>query len=189
MDSITGSWNVGSPTAARQLLWIGRSQSTSAPVVTGANTGGDDVYVRMYEFTDCSTGTTFAEVVEGGPLGAVGTAPAPSLTDVPSPPQTLTVWRSTSSRSTTTTSSSTSPGRRAGTGRWRRPTRRAPGTDGAIGLQTAAMATAGTIDGGTFSMDSDAWGVVGFALIGTTVVDTTYYPRHPAHDFGSITPN
>ena len=48
------------------------------------------------------------------------------------------------------------------------------------------------IDGGTATnVDAaDTWAVVGFALIGTTVPDVVVYvPRHPAHDFGAITPN
>lgn len=41
----------------------------------------------------------------------------------------------------------------------------ATGTDGAIAIQTAAMPSAGTINGGTCDMAaSDAWGVVGFAF-------------------------
>ena len=42
----------------------------------------------------------------------------------------------------------------------------ATGTDGAIQLQTATIASAGTIDGGSFTMAAaDNWGVIGFALM------------------------
>jgi hypothetical protein len=49
-----------------------------------------------------------------------------------------------------------------------------------FGLLTSTDVAGGTINGGTFTQADagDGWGVVGFALIGTTVVDTTYYPRH-----------
>jgi len=43
------------------------------------------------------------------------------------------------------------------------------GTDFAMGLQIATMASAGTIDGGTDTMAAaDPWHVIGFAIIGTT---------------------
>jgi hypothetical protein len=54
------------------------------------------------------------------------------------------------------------------------------GTDAALQLQTAAMATAGTVDGGSQTMAlSDSWAVCGFALIGTTVAEV-FVPRNPA---------
>lgn len=59
-----GAFPVGDPAAAYQHLWIGRSLSTSAMVITGANAGGDDVYVRVYEFSGVSTGTTLTTVME-----------------------------------------------------------------------------------------------------------------------------
>ena len=60
----SGSQLVGGTGEARQWLFVGRSLSTSAPVVTGANAGGDDVYWRFYEFRDVSTGTTVATIAE-----------------------------------------------------------------------------------------------------------------------------
>lgn len=78
--------NVGSPKVASQHIYIGRSASTSAPVVTGANVGGDDVYWRFYEFTDVSTGTTLATVIENGTAGSIvngaGTSATVSDSDV-----------------------------------------------------------------------------------------------------------
>ncbi len=56
--------------AAYQHLWIGRALNTSAMVVTGANVGGDDLYVRVYEFTGVSTGTTLATVIENVTAGS-----------------------------------------------------------------------------------------------------------------------
>jgi hypothetical protein len=66
-----GRFNVGSPTAATQEILLGRSLSTSAPVVTGANVGGDDVYVRCYEFTNVNTGTTLITIIENDAGDAV----------------------------------------------------------------------------------------------------------------------
>lgn len=45
--------------------------------------------------------------------------------------------------------------------------------------------TGGTIDGGSDTITSVGWGVVGFALIGTTVV-ATLPPQHAAVDFGGL---
>src|SRR3989344_9330150 len=44
--------------AASQHLWIGRSLNTSAMVITGANAGTNDIYIRVYEFDGVHTGTT-----------------------------------------------------------------------------------------------------------------------------------
>lgn len=65
-----GEFDVGSAVAASQHLWIGRSLSTSAMVITGSNAGGDDVYVRVYEFRDVNTGATLADVLENGTAGS-----------------------------------------------------------------------------------------------------------------------
>jgi hypothetical protein len=54
-------------------------------------------------------------------------------------------------------------------------------------LAFSIVTASNTINGGSATItDSDAWGVVGFALIGTTVA-AAYVPRHPAHDHGSVT--
>jgi hypothetical protein len=55
----------------------------------------------------------------------------------------------------------------------------ATGTDGCIQLQTADMASAGTINGGTYTMlASDGWGVIGFAI--RPAVTTPAYAVHRA---------
>lgn len=73
-----GEFDVGSAVAASQHLWVGRALNTSAMVITGSNAGGDDVYVRVYEFFNVSTGTTLAEVIEnssaGGTTNSAGTS-------------------------------------------------------------------------------------------------------------------
>ena len=48
-------------------------------------------------------------------------------------------------------------------------------------LRVKAANIATTINGGSDTITSDNWGVVGFALIGTTVVDT-FVPRNPTID-------
>lgn len=74
-----GAFDVGSPTAAIQHLWIGRATSTSsAPYASGANSTSEDLYIRVYEFDRVSTGTTLATVIEnvtaGATVNVVGTS-------------------------------------------------------------------------------------------------------------------
>lgn len=70
INSSATSYPVGSPAVAYQHLWIGRALNTSAMVITGANAGNDDVYVRVYEFSDVNTGTTLASVIENSTAGS-----------------------------------------------------------------------------------------------------------------------
>ncbi len=79
----------GGPTAffsgtgnVQQVLLVGRRTSaSSAPTFsTTANTNGDDVYGRMYEFTHVSTGTDYTTVIENGTAGNIDDAGAASAT-------------------------------------------------------------------------------------------------------------
>jgi len=71
---------VGSSTAALQHIYIGRALSTSAPTISGANSTSEDLYIRSYQFTDVSTGTTLATVIENGTAGATANGVATSNT-------------------------------------------------------------------------------------------------------------
>jgi hypothetical protein len=56
---------VGDTWAATQRLWIGRAiNTTTAPTISGTNDTSEDLYWRFYEFTNVSTGTTLATVIE-----------------------------------------------------------------------------------------------------------------------------
>lgn len=165
--------NVGStPIVGRHHMWIGRSLSTSAPTVSGANSTSEDLFWRFYEFQNVSTGTTLATVIENDTQQysfAVGSSAtindravvtngpdrlALQLVSVADPNavdaftgMTGGTWSEAVAEFTSTT-----------------------GTDATIQLQTAAMASAGTIDGGSYTMGASAgWGIIGTALIGTTV--------------------
>lgn len=59
-----GSFPLGSPAAARQFLFIGRASNTFAPAISGGNSTSEDLYMRSYQFTDVSLGTTLATVIE-----------------------------------------------------------------------------------------------------------------------------
>jgi hypothetical protein len=55
------------------------------------------------------------------------------------------------------------------------------GSDGCLQLQTATIASAGTISGGDTTMAaSDGWATFGFALLPIAV---SFTPRHPAVNF------
>lgn len=170
---------VGSPTAALQHIYIGRSLSTTAPTISGGNSTSEDLYILAYEFLDVSTGTTLATVIENGSAGATANGAGTSATASDTAVTTLGSDRlalnfiAVNDDNSIIVFSGQSGGTWAATGFYLD----SAGTDGSIALRVAAMPAAGTIDGGTGSItDSDAWGVVGFALIGTTP-DAPRVPR------------
>ena len=168
MTSI-GAFPVGSPTAALQHLWIGRA---TAAAIAGADVSGyasEDIYVLFWEFSDVNTGTTLADVIENGTAGNATNGAGTSDTILDTAVTTLGADRLALNFVAVNDDNALDAFTGMTGGTWGEPGVEyadAAGTDGAIGLQTAAMASAGTIDGGTLTMAaSDAWGVVGFALI------------------------
>lgn len=67
--TLIGSFPVGGSSEAKQLLWVGRAVGGTI-IVAGGNAAGDDVYWRIYEFTDDNTGTTVAQLIENVTAGA-----------------------------------------------------------------------------------------------------------------------
>lgn len=180
LDGTDNTWTlivqgvaVGSSSEGGQYIFIGRALSTSAPTISGTNSGTDDLYIRSYQFTDVSTGTTLATVIENG---TAGNAPSVSSTGVvvsDQGVQTLGVDRLACNFGAITDDASgiaLFTGATGGTWAHFQSYETATGTDGTVFFEDAAMATAGTIDGGSATIVSLPWGVVGFALIGTTVV-------------------
>ena len=166
---------VGNVSQAYQHLYIGRALSTSAPTISGANSTSEDVYIRSYQFSGVSTGTTLAAVAENGlsiiDEGYNTTALAYDIMVVTNGTDRLALNFVAVNDDNAIAQFSGQTG-----GTWVEVAEYADsgGTDGAIQMQYATMAAAGTIDGGTASItDSDSWGVVGFALIGTTASYTT----------------
>jgi len=163
-----GEFNIGSAVAASQHLWIGRSLNTSAMVITGGNTGTDDLYIRVYEFSGVSTGTTLATVIENATAGSTTTGAGTSTTVADASVQTLGTNR-LALNFIGTNDDLTIGGSFTGEtgGDWASVASygTSTGTDAALNLNTATIASAGTIDGGTYTITSMAWGVVGFALI------------------------
>ncbi|MCK9371057.1 hypothetical protein M0R04_14190, partial [Candidatus Dojkabacteria bacterium] len=188
LDGTANTWTaiteqtVGASDEGRHYLWIGRSTGTSAPTFTGGNSTSEDVWTRMYEFTGCdANATTLAGILENATAGTVanGSATDTSVTDTSV--QTLGDGRLAlnfiavnASQAAELTAMTGETG-----GDWTYPVAAfgsTTGTDGTIALVTAAMASAGTINGGSDAITSRAWGVIGFALIpelSPTVVLTT----------------
>ncbi len=166
-----GEFSVGASDEARQYLWIGRSLSTSAPTFTGGNSTSEDVYFRMYEFSGVSVGTTLATVIENVTAGTATGAFATSTTVADVGVTTLGPNRlalnfiatNDDPQAAELTAMTGETG-----GDWTYPVAAygdSGGTDGTIALVTAPIAAAGTINGGTDTITSCPWGVVGFALI------------------------
>lgn len=173
---ISASRNVGNPIVAYQYIYIGRATSAaSGPEASGTNSTSEDLYMRMYAFKDVSTGTTLGTVIENATAGAAVNVNGTSATAADASVQTLGPDRLAlnlvAANDDVTIAAFT--GQSGGT--WVEAVAEyadPAGTDGAIQLQTAAMASAGTIDGGTAALSLSAgWGAFGFALIGTTVAD------------------
>jgi len=189
LDGTDNTWTlirsatVGASDEALQHLYIGRALSTSAPTISGANSSTDDIYIRSYQFTDVSTGTTLATVIEND-AGADDLTTSFAGTSATAEDAVVTTFGANRLALNFLAVNDDNPiaqfsGQSGGTWVEVAEYATATGTDGAIQLQHAAMASAGTINGGTASItDSDAWGVVGFALIGTP--EAVYIPhRNP----------
>ena len=166
-----GSWPIGSAESARQFLFIGRTTSGSAPSMSGGNSTSEDLYFRGYAFLNGSTGTTLATVIENGSAGTAlngaGTGTTISDTGVTTLGTDRLALQFVACNDDVAIDSFT--GETGGDwtefiAEYAEPS----GTDASLQLQTATMASAGTIDGGSDTIVSAGWGVVGFALIGTT---------------------
>ena len=166
--TVIGNFDVGSPVAARQHIWIGRAIDTT--VVFGAsNSAADDVYFRTYEFAGVNAGTTLSDVIENGSAGATSNTAGTSATIADSGVTTLGAERLALNFVAGNDDNALDAFTGMSGGTWAEAVAEfatATGTDGVIGLQTATLASAGTIDGGTdgWADAADSWGVVGFAL-------------------------
>jgi hypothetical protein len=176
------SWPIGSPASGRQFLYIGRLiPAGTGFTVSGANSTSEDLYVRAYSYTNVSTGTTLATVIENGTAGTATNGVGTSTTCSDTAVTTLGVDRLALNfvgLSDDAMGLAVFTGATGGTWANFQIYEEASGTDATIAMETADMATAGTIDGGSDTITSIGWGVVGFALIGTTPDVVTYQPRY-----------
>jgi hypothetical protein len=185
-DAITkiGVFDIGSAVAALQHIYIGRVYTGAGVVsatITANNVGGDDCYARLYEFTNMNTGTALTDVIENSSAGNATNGAGTSVTVADTAVTTLGADRlalNCVGINDDLTGFAAFTGMTGGT--WALSTaifESATGTDATVALVEAAMASAGTINGGTDTITSDAWGVVGFALIGTTPAGPTPLAR------------
>ena len=163
-----GALPVGSPTVANQYIWVGRKATSSGFGNITVTTSGDDLYVNLYRFTGVNAGTTLSDVIENSTAGTavneVGNTAAVTDTGV----TTLGVDRLALNLVGVNDDNALAAftGMTGGTWAESADFASATGTDGAVQLQTATIASAGTINGGSQTMAlADPWGVVGFALI------------------------
>lgn len=162
-------YNVGSPTAALQFAWIGRINQTALANIQLATTG-DDVFANAHRFRDVSLGTAIADVIENSTAGAASNGVGTSTTVSDTAVVTLGSNRLAVNLvgiNDDATGIAAFAGASGGTWAMSNSFESATGTDGTVSLMTAPMPSAGTIDGGSDTITSDGWGVIGFALIGT----------------------
>lgn len=169
-----GEFPVGASSEALQHLWIGRGVAAGGSIA-GTNSTSEDLYIRQYRFATVRTiaggGISVATVIENGTAGATVNSTGTSTTVADASVTTLGADRLAVNLVAANDDIALDAFTGQSGGTWVEAVAEyaeASGTDGAIQLQTAAMASAGTIDGGTDTIVSAAWGVVGFALIGTT---------------------
>lgn len=168
---------VGNPIAGEQRPYFGRATATSVSVLI---TAGDtlDLYARLYEFSGVASGTALTDIIENGVAAdgmALGAATSTTIADVAVTTNGADRLAVNMIAVNDDNALAAFSGQTGGT--WVEPVAEyldSTGTDGCIGIQTANMASAGTIDGGTITMASDGWGVIGFALKPAAAAGSTY---------------
>ena len=175
--TLIGSWS-HSGTTGTHWLYIGRA-TTTTPAASFAFSGGADMYMRLYAFTGVASGTALSDVLENSTAGSVTNAQGVSVAINAPSVTTLGVDRLALAFVAVNDDNALDPFTGESGGDWTEAVAEyaeANGTDAALGLQIATIASAGTISGGSDSMAaSDGWGVVGFALkpvpgvVGSTV--------------------
>ena len=172
LDGTDNTWTTGPNSVAVTQLsaywYLGRATGTTVSTAV-ASSSGPDTYSRIYEFSGVATGTTLATVIENGAGTAAAGGPtnAASITDVGVTTNDTDrlainlVWVNDDNAVGSFTGETG--------GNWTEAVAEyavTTGTDMCLQLQTAGMASAGTINGGSYSMGvADYWYVIGFALI------------------------
>ena len=165
----TGS-GIGSGSASRESVFICRvtaNGTCSGDFTVGAS--GEDIFCRMYEFSDEVAGTTIATVVENAASTWVGLSGTGTTIDsvelTTNGANRLGVHFVGVAAEQTLGNFTGETG-----GDWTEAVAEfasATGATATLQLQTAEMVAAGTIDGGTITISSADWGGVALAIIGT----------------------
>jgi hypothetical protein len=165
---VTSALAVGGGASSRQALYAARvtaDGTCSWDWTVGAS--GNDLLLRIYEFSDEALGTTYLTVLENDAVG--------------DPPRTSTTGTSTTVADAIVTTngvgrlalnfvcleSNQAIGAFSGAtgGTWAEAVEEYATASGTIQLQIANMASAGVIDGGTLTVTSTPWGVMGTSII------------------------
>lgn len=188
----------GSPTAALQTIYIGRSTGTSAPTISGGNSTSEDLYWRFYEFSDASTGTTLATVIENSTAGATANGAGTSASVDDTGVTTLGIDRLCLNFVGINDDNAISAFTGATGGSWSLwppdPYAESSGTDAAIGLQLGVVASLSTPIYNTYSVSYALYGGSGtaeelgqsFTTGGALTVAGVYFTGHKV---GSPTDN
>lgn len=158
-----------------QRIYGARALATTVTVNAAVSGAGHDLYCIIYEFADASTGTTAAAVFENA---GVTSASANGSTAVINDVAVVTNDADRLALNFVGVDDDNTLGDFTGMtgGTWAEASEfaSATGTDACIQLQTAAMPTAGTIDGGSLTMAAaDNWSVIGSAIIPAEITPTT----------------
>jgi hypothetical protein len=163
-----GPW--GNSSNGWMNLWMGRALATT--VSCTINTPGADGYARFYEIASVTAGSYAVDILENSTAGTFVKGEGTVLTISDVAVTTLGADRLALNFVAVDDDNALDPFAGETGGDWTEAVAEyatATGTDAALGLQIATIASAGTIDGGTDAMAvADNWLVVGFALIGTT---------------------
>jgi hypothetical protein len=176
-------------TEARHYCFAARATAAGLTAVSFTVDGTVDHFGIIHAFTGVAGGSALSDIIENGTSlygngGNTGTTVSANGV-VTQGPDRLAINLIAINDDNTLASFTGESG-----GDWTIPTggsfTSATGTDGALHIQTAAMASQGTIVNGSATMAaSDAWGVVGFALKPTsitksfadTVTVTDFFPK------------
>jgi hypothetical protein len=162
----SGGEDVGAA-AAKHFFWLGRV-TANGTVTVNIGTTGNAFFFRVYTFSGVASGTTVAAIIENGGSAYVNaTAATAAVTDTgvtTNGADRLAVQLVAVNDDNALASFTGETG-----GDWTEAVAEfasATSSDGCVQLQTATIASAGTINGGSQTMAAaDAWGVIGFAFL------------------------
>lgn len=164
-----GNLQAGSPATGRHALFWGRA-TANGTCSANANITSNDLVVRIYEFAGVNPGTAtnLADITDnilgsGGPYtqssatSATCSCASPALTTIGSDRLALALVGITGNVTTTDFTGETG-------GDWTEALAEYADTPGTLQLQTSALASAGTISGGSQTIISNGYSVLTFAL-------------------------
>lgn len=165
MDLVGGTGiQVGAGDNGSMRNWVGRATNASVSITVDTNASTNDMFCRIYQFSGASIDTVVANVIESTASQAQGT----STTIGDADPTTTGTNELAVNLVGVTDPNAVGAFTGMSGGTWAEAVAEyasVSGTQATIQLQTASMASPGTISGGTFVMSGSApWGVQGLAI-------------------------